>query len=175
MKEKNGEHPLGDVGQLVLLALFLAAWVLDSFVFRLSTFLAARIPLLARLLVPGLTLLAAVWLVRGGRVVVDHEKRPAGVVSSGAFRYVRHPLYLGTILSYFGLAISTASLICIGLLLLVFAFYNHIATYEERLMENRLGAEYGDYKRMVRKWVPRLPPGARRGRRSSDSRPHNAR
>ena len=27
VKDKNGEHPLGDAGQLVLLGVFLAVWV----------------------------------------------------------------------------------------------------------------------------------------------------
>ena len=49
MKEKNGEHPLGDAGQLLLLALFLLIWIVDSFILHYSTFLAAQIPLNIRI------------------------------------------------------------------------------------------------------------------------------
>jgi len=30
MKEKNGEHPYGDSGQLILLVLFLLIWLLED-------------------------------------------------------------------------------------------------------------------------------------------------
>ena len=33
MKGKNGEHPFGDAGQLILLVLFLILWIADSFGF----------------------------------------------------------------------------------------------------------------------------------------------
>jgi hypothetical protein len=48
MKEKNGEHPFGDSGQVILLVLFLRIWVVDSFFLRISTFLYNDISLLVR-------------------------------------------------------------------------------------------------------------------------------
>ena len=125
MKEKNGEHPFGDSGQLILLVLFLLIWVLDSLFLRISTFLSDFISLYIRLVLLGLILVTAVYLVRSGHVVVSHEQRPSGVVSTGVFRYVRHPLYLGSIMFYLGLAVSTASLFSLGLVVLIFIFYNY--------------------------------------------------
>ena len=98
MKENNGEHPLGDSGQLILLVLFLLIWVVDSFFLRISTFLSDDISLLIRLVILSLALIAAVYLIRSGHAVVSHGQRPCGVVSTGAFQYVRHPLYLGSIM-----------------------------------------------------------------------------
>jgi protein-S-isoprenylcysteine O-methyltransferase Ste14 len=125
LKEKNGEHPFGDSGQLILLVLFLLIWVLDSLFLRISTFLSDFISLYIRLVLLGLILVTAVYLVRSGHVVVSHEQRPSGVVSTGVFRYVRHPLYLGSIMFYLGLAVSTASLFSLGLVVLIFIFYNY--------------------------------------------------
>jgi protein-S-isoprenylcysteine O-methyltransferase Ste14 len=82
------------------------------------------------------------------------------VVSTGAFRYVRHPLYLAAILFYLGLAVSTASLFSLALLVVIFLFHNYIAGYEERLMEMKLGEEYVSYKNRTGKWLPRM--GGRR-------------
>ena len=48
MKEKKGEHPLGDAGQLILFGLFLVIWILDSFILQRSIFLADHIPLVFR-------------------------------------------------------------------------------------------------------------------------------
>ena len=154
MKEKNGEHPLGDVGQIVLFGLFMILWSLDSFILRWSTFFSDHIPLIFRLFLLGIALIVAAYLFGSGHVVVSHEQRPTGVVSSGAFRYVRHPLYLGGILVYFGLTVSTASLFCLALTIVIFLFYNTIAGYEEKLLEAKWGDAYPVYKEKTGKWLP---------------------
>ena len=154
MKEKNGEHPLGDTGQLILFGLFLVIWILDSFILQRSTFLANTIPLAIRLIILGLALITAFYLFKSGHVVVSGEQPPTTVVSSGAFRYVRHPLYLGSILIYSGLTVSTASLFCLGLLVVIVVFYNYIAGYEEKLLEAKFGEAYGAYQKITGKWIP---------------------
>ena len=156
MKEENGEHPSGDSGQLVLLVAFLIVWVADSFFLRISTFLSDYISLIIRLVTMSLALIAAVYLIRSGHVVVNHEQRPSGVVSTGAFRYVRHPLYLGSILFYLGLAVSTTSLFSLMLVVVIFLFYNYIASYEEKIMEEQFDEEYRGYKKRTGKWVPMI-------------------
>jgi protein-S-isoprenylcysteine O-methyltransferase Ste14 len=154
MKEKNGEHPLGDAAQLILFGLFLLIWILDSFILQRSTFLAETIPLVLRLIILGLALLAAAYLFKSGHVVVSGEQRPTTVVSSGAFRYVRHPLYLGSILVYLGLTVSTASLYCLALMGGIVFFYNYIAGYEEKLLEVKMGEAYVAYQKRTAKWIP---------------------
>jgi protein-S-isoprenylcysteine O-methyltransferase Ste14 len=159
MKEKNGEHPFGDTGQLLLLGLFLIVWLVDSFFFQKSTFLSDYVPLHIRLAILGLALITAAYLFLSGHVVVSHEKRPTQVVSTGAFRHVRHPLYLGSILFHLGLSVSTASLFSLGLLVVIFVFYNYIASYEEKLLDKRFGEGYTRYKERTGKWLPRIGRG----------------
>ena len=156
MKEKNGEHPLGDAGQLILFSLFLVIWILDSFILQRSTFLADRIPLVIRLIFLGASLAVAFYLFKSGHFVVSGNQRGTEVVSTGAFRYVRHPLYLGSILVYLGLTVSTASLLCFGLLAVIVVFYNYIAGYEEKLLEVKFGEAYVAYRKNTGKWVPHL-------------------
>jgi len=156
MKVKNGEHPCGDIGQLILLGVFLAVWVGDSFFLHKSTFMSAYVPLYVRLVILGLTLMAAMYLFRTGHVVVSHKQRHNCVVSTGVFRYVRHPLYLASILTYFGLMVSTLSLLSLALFVGIFVFYNFIANYEEKLLEAKFGEEYKKYKRITGKWMPRI-------------------
>ena len=155
MKERKGEHPYGDAGQLILLGLFLLVWAGDSFFLHKSTFVSDYVPLSVRLIILGLALVMGIYLFMSGHVVVAHEERPNSVVSTGAFRYVRHPLYLGAILFYLGLTVSTASLFSLALLMVIFLFYNYIATYEERLMETKFGEGYVSYKQSTGKWMPR--------------------
>ena len=156
MKGDNGEHPFGDSGQLILLVLFLLIWGVDSFILQISTFLSDHISLTIRLVILGLLLATAVYLVRAGHVVVKHEQRPSGFVSTGAFGYVRHSLYLGSILFYIGLAVATASLVSLGLVVVICLFYNYIASYEETLLEQRFDETYRRYKNKTGKWLPMM-------------------
>jgi protein-S-isoprenylcysteine O-methyltransferase Ste14 len=156
MKEKNGEHPFGDTGQLILLGIFLVVWAADSFFLHISTFLSDYLSLWVRLLILSLALIVALLLFRSGHVVVERRERPDGVMVTGAFRYVRHPLYLASILTYLGLTASTMSIFAFVLLAGIFIFHNYIANYEEKLLEKKFGEEYRVYKRRTGKWFPRI-------------------
>ena len=158
MESTNGEHPYGDLGQLILLVIFLVVWVGDSFVLHYSTFLAQYLPLSLRLLIMALAWATAFFLVKSGHVVIshgNHGRLPQSLVITGAFRYVRHPLYLGCILVYFGLAVATASLISLALLGVIMFFYDFLATYEEHLLEDLFGESYRTYKEKTGKWLPK--------------------
>lgn len=156
MKAREGEHPFGDTGQMIALGVFAIVWIADSFFLRLSTFLSDSIPLAIRLIVLAATFVVAVLLFRSGHRVVSHERHPGRVISTGAFRYVRHPLYLASMLSYLGLSVSTASLFSIAVTAGIFLLYNSITAYEERWMESRYGDEYAHYRARTGKWLPRI-------------------
>ena len=156
MKEKNGEHPFGDAGQLISLCIFLVVWIGDSFFLHKSTFLSDYVPLYIRLVILGPTLISAMYLFKSGHVVVSDEQRPTGVVVTGAFRYVRHPLYLASIIIYLGLTVSTSSLFSLALFVGIFAFHNYIASYEEELLETKFGEDYRKYKKKTGKWMSKF-------------------
>lgn len=156
MKEKKGEHPFGDAGQLILLGVFLVVWVGDSFFLRKAIFQSDYVPLYIRLIILGVSLIIALYLFRSGHVVISRELRPNRVVATGAFRYVRHPLYLASLLTYLGLMVSTLSLFSLVVFVGIFVFHNYIASYEEKLLEIKLGEEYRQYKNRTGKWVPRI-------------------
>jgi len=156
MKDKQGEHPFGDAGQLILFGAFLVVWVGDSFFLHLSTFLTVLVPLTVRLTILILSLIAAIFLFKSGHVAVSGEERPNRVITMGAFRHVRHPLYLASILTYFGLAGSTCSLLSLALFVVICLFYNYLADYEEKIMMNKFGEEYAEYRKKTGMWLPRL-------------------
>jgi len=155
MKEKRGEHPFGDAGQLIFAALFLIMWVGDSFFLHWSTFLSSWIPHFFRMTLLGLTLLGTLTLIGMAHKVVTGKERPNYVIDTGPFHYVRHPLYLGALLAYVGTAISSFSLFSFALLIPIFIFYNYIASYEENLLEAKFGEAYREYIKRTGKWVPR--------------------
>jgi protein-S-isoprenylcysteine O-methyltransferase Ste14 len=155
LKEKNGEHPFGDTGQIILFILFVILWVADSFFLRRTTFLSTSVPLILRIVVAVIVWTAGVWLVKAGHVVVNEGERPQEVVRSGAFRYVRHPLYLGSLLLYLGFTIVTLSLLSLGMFVVIFLFYDAIARYEERLLLAKFGEPYRHYSRVAGRWLPK--------------------
>jgi len=154
---REGEHPYGDLGQIIILIGFLMVWILDSFVFRYSTFLSAYVPLYLRFIFSGLILIPAIYLVRSGhRAASDEVLSSSCLLTDGAFSRVRHPLYLASLLFYLFLVAISLSLISLLVFMGVFIFYNAIAAYEERFLEKKFGQEYSDYRKKVPRWIPRL-------------------
>jgi len=153
MKERKGEHPFGDAGQLILAVAFLVVWVTDTFVLHWSTFLKQSDPSSLHMVVTIVLAVLAVALFFSGRSVIQKE-RPDHVVDTGPFRRVRHPLYLAALLGFAATAISSLSIISFALLIPIFVFYNYIASYEEKLLEVRFGESYRDYERRTGKWLP---------------------
>jgi protein-S-isoprenylcysteine O-methyltransferase Ste14 len=156
MKEKKGEHPFGDAGQLILLVLFITVWVLDSFFLKKTIFPADYIPFYIRLTIFILLFIAALLLFRATKFIIEGEKRPDHVVNTGAYKYIRHPMYLGSILMSLSLTILTASISSCFIFIAIFVFYNYIASYEEKLLENKFGKAYKEYKSRTGRWLPRL-------------------
>jgi protein-S-isoprenylcysteine O-methyltransferase Ste14 len=156
MKERRGEHPFGDAGQLMLLGLFVVVWGGDTFFLHWSTFLSEWVPHAVRMALLGLALLFTLILVLTGHVVISGKERPNQVVDTGAFRYVRHPLYLAALLGYVGATVSSLSLFSVVLWIPIFVFYNYLTSYEEKLLEARFGEAYQEYERRTGKWLPRV-------------------
>jgi len=83
-------------------------------------------------------------------VKTDHQ-----LVTSGPYRFIRHPSYCGLLLMSLGVAVGYASLIGLAgfVLLLIpgFIFRIHV---EENLLLTQFGAEYEKYAAHTRKLIP---------------------
>ena len=81
------------------------------------------------------------------------------LVISGAFSYVRNPLYLGNILLYLGIGIMSMALFP-WLQIVAFGFfyfqYRVIISQEEAYLEKTFGPDFEDYKKNVPRFIPRL-------------------
>jgi protein-S-isoprenylcysteine O-methyltransferase Ste14 len=84
---------------------------------------------------------------------------PPRLVATGFYRYVRNPIYVGfliilagqtLLLGSRGLLEYTAVAWCVGAAAVRF--------YEEPILTRKFGAEYAEYRRAVRAWIPRLHP-----------------
>ena len=143
----TGEHRWGDTGQLILFVIFLGVWISDSFFFHFSTFLQQDVPNYVRLALGAPVLLAGWFLARRGmKEVFGTSREKPGVISTGVFRLVRHPIYTGALLLYLGLILITLSLASAAMWPIILLFYYLICRYEERLLTEEFGNDYLEYK-----------------------------
>lgn len=77
------------------------------------------------------------------------------IVNSGIYRYIRHPAYLGSLLSFSGLALFFANYlsICIIVVPICLAFLHRI-TLEEKTLVNAFGDEYTHYCASTKRLIP---------------------
>ena len=108
---------------------------------------------------------AAVLLDSFARFALQGRGTPAPIyptvtlVVSGAYRYVRNPMYLAVtaLIAGQGLLIG-----CLPLLIYALAFivvtHIFVLVYEEPTLRSTYGAQYEAYAAAVRRWLPRLMP-----------------
>lgn len=79
------------------------------------------------------------------------------LVTNGAYGVVRHPIYTGAFLIWFGLAAAytSASILLLTVLYVIPAYVLNIRG-EEQMMLSRYGEEYIEYRRQVGTFFPRL-------------------
>jgi protein-S-isoprenylcysteine O-methyltransferase Ste14 len=145
-----GEHRWGDAGQLILLCVFLAIWISDSFIFHYSDFLSDRVAWYFHT-APGILILVSSGLLawRGLKIVFGEVRETPHVITKGVFSIVRHPIYLGAVLFYIGQFFMTLSLASAAFLIIIIIFYWFISRHEEKLLIGKFGEEYKEYMKKV--------------------------
>ena len=153
----TGEHKWRDLGQLFLFLLFLIVWITDSFIFHYSTFLIEIVPDYIRIPLAVVVLISGWYLARKGmKAVFGTERSEPGVINTGVFNIVRHPIYTGALLFYLGAIVITMSIASAAFWILVIIFYIIIARYEERILTEEFGDDYLNYKKKVGRLFPRI-------------------
>lgn len=105
------------------------------------------------ILIGGLIALAGVLSLGKNLTAVPYPKEDAVLVESGAFRFVRHPIYSGVILGAFGWALLNNSLLTLLLALVLFIFFDIKSRREEQWLREKY-AGYKAYQARVRKLIP---------------------
>jgi len=156
----GSEHPLCDRIQLIMLILFFVVWGIDSlsfFIFGYSTVIFEALVFPVFFAGTILFLCLSFYLVsKSHKVVLEQVHGPPQLVDSGVYAWVRHPMYLGTLLFCLAFLFISVSLVSIVIWVAFFIFYDRMATYEERSLIEILGEEYTSYQKRVSKWLPRL-------------------
>lgn len=80
---------------------------------------------------------------------------PRRLVTSGPYRFVRNPMYIGAGLALAGAALYYASLpLAVYAALFLLATHLLVIGYEEPALRRTFGEEYETYCRSVRRWLP---------------------
>jgi protein-S-isoprenylcysteine O-methyltransferase Ste14 len=94
----------------------------------------------------------ALWYLRRAFSVVPQART---VVANGPYRYVRHPMYAGNMLTIVGLGLIVSTPSALFLSLICLALQVARARYEDRLLASTFN-EYGAYMSRVNAFLPRL-------------------
>jgi len=81
-------------------------------------------------------------------------KKSTSLVTRGVFRICRHPMYLGFVLVFIGIAVFMGSLTPFAVVV-VFAVLMDVVfiRVEEKMMEETFGEAWMEYKKKVRRWI----------------------
>ena len=92
---------------------------------------------------------------RYSRTLLVHEQH--AIERSGPYRWVRHPGYLGSLLTFNGIGLASGNWITFVLSFVVtLAAYTYRITVEDQMLVAELGEPYAEYRRQVRALVPLL-------------------
>jgi protein-S-isoprenylcysteine O-methyltransferase Ste14 len=79
----------------------------------------------------------------------DHE-----LIKRGPYAYVRHPIYSGVLLMAFGAAVFSGHISAFFIFAVVFFGLWFKSNQEERLLGKHFPAEYQEYRKQVRAFIP---------------------
>jgi protein-S-isoprenylcysteine O-methyltransferase Ste14 len=101
----------------------------------------------------GLLAMAGVLSLGENLTAVPYPKEKATLVESGAYRYVRHPIYSGILVGSLGWGLLTNSLLALLFTLVLFLLFDVKSRREEQWLAEKY-ANYTAYQARVRKLIP---------------------
>lgn len=82
----------------------------------------------------------------------EHE-----LIERGMYRHLRHPSYLGSLLSFFGVGLAMGNWLSLAIAFLVpFFAISYRMAVEERALINHFGDRYRDYAHRTKRLIPRI-------------------
>jgi len=101
---------------------------------------------------------AGVFISRGRGTPAIFDA-PRAFVAIGPYKYVRNPMYIGGLMLLIGFGLYERSISILFLTLPLFLLIHlFVLFYEEVTLTRKFGSSYQDYRRAVRRWIPRLIP-----------------
>jgi len=145
-----GEYRWGDLGQNILLIVFIVGMVVDVFLVKLSSWQDV-VPWYFRVVIFVPLFLFGGYVTQQAHKKVFQEKREGlMVITTGVYAWLRHPMYFGSLIIYLSFIILSLSVIALVIFGVAVVFYYYLCWYEEQLLIAKLGDEYRKYMKKVR-------------------------
>jgi protein-S-isoprenylcysteine O-methyltransferase Ste14 len=91
---------------------------------------------------------------REAKTTVKPFQESAALITGGVYRISRHPMYLGFVLVLIGLAVLLGSLMPFFIIPIFAIVMDRVfIVVEERMLAEKFGRKWLDYKAKVRRWV----------------------
>ena len=102
--------------------------------------------------------LLRIWSVgHSGRTTRSKSLKAPALATGGPYAVVRNPIYVGNFLLGLGYVLLTRIGWVVGAYVLFFFIqYSLIVSIEEQFLEGKFGDDYREYKKRVRRFVPKL-------------------
>ncbi|MBV4418877.1 isoprenylcysteine carboxylmethyltransferase family protein [Clostridium tyrobutyricum] len=158
-KRQSGNRESRDKGSYLVLVLgFIAVIYLNPFCRRMFHILLPTPCFVVGLflIIVGVILRAvSVWSLRKFFTLSVQMNSEQKIVQNGIYKYIRHPAYSGSILSLVGISLCFRSLTGLaGTIIIIFIIYGYRIKIEEKMLENKFGMLYREYKKKTYKIIP---------------------
>jgi len=141
---------------IVALSFYESRLIINNYLSVVDTPLLA-VPGILILVIGGyFTITGRYQLKQFGQGVLDVKKEQT-LITTGIFRYIRHPIYAGGIIGVFGFYLAFRSLfILIFMTIAYFVIFRHRLLFEEDMMVESFGDEYKEYMKQTKRLFPFL-------------------
>lgn len=77
------------------------------------------------------------------------------LITSGMYKYIRHPIYTGIILTALGISLYTSNYFRLAITFTLLVLFIYKSNYEERMLSDKF-ADYDDYRKNTGKFLPKI-------------------
>jgi protein-S-isoprenylcysteine O-methyltransferase Ste14 len=89
-----------------------------------------------------------------GQGVLD-VKENQFLITTGIFRYIRHPIYAGGVIGIIGFYLAFRSMfVLIAIWIIYFTIFRHRLLFEEKMMNEAFGDKYKEYMKKTKRLIP---------------------
>ncbi len=139
------------IGQFLVLVAFAWHWLLP-----MREFFFFSLPLVGMIVGLGgfLVMMWAWWSFQKTKNSILPTVQPSVFLTSGAYRFSRHPMYLGMVLMLLGLALFMGTFpFYLAAITFFVILHSVFCSHEELLLEQAFGNEFQEFRKSVRRWI----------------------
>ena len=128
-----------------------------------SRFALGRFSILPYQQISGLVLIALGLLIRWMAILKLKEnftvdvsvRKDQSIAKDGIYKFIRHPAYLGSLLSFLGLSLMFTNVFTLLIIIIPITIsFLHRINIEEKVLTQEIGTEYKEYSTQTKKLLP---------------------